>query len=239
MHTRAARTVDAVVLDAGGVLLLPDPEAVRRQLAPFGVCPSDEECVRAHYVGMAVVDAQTTGDFIAANRAIARYLGVDQAVSEQAGMALADAYGSPWIPAPGVAEQLRRLSEAGVRLAVVSNATGNMEAELARHGLCAVGGAAGVRGLPEVVVVVDSGVVGVEKPDPAIFTYALDALGVPAARCLYVGDSVHFDVNGATAAGLRPVHITSMDCQGRHPHYGALGELVDCFFSGSAGDLWP
>jgi putative hydrolase of the HAD superfamily len=51
-------------------------------------------------------------------------------------------------------------------------------------------------------------VVGVAKPDPAIFRIALDALGVPASdTVLYVGDSLRYDVAGAIAAGLQPVHF--------------------------------
>ena len=50
--------------------------------------------------------------------------------------------------------------------------------------------------------------VGVAKPDPAIFRIALDALGVPAdGSVLHVGDSLRYDVAGARAAGLRPVHM--------------------------------
>src|SRR4051794_39706451 len=41
--------VEAVLLDAGGVLLLPDPTAMRRAVARFGVAPDDDLCARAHY----------------------------------------------------------------------------------------------------------------------------------------------------------------------------------------------
>jgi putative hydrolase of the HAD superfamily len=41
----------------------------------------------------------------------------------------------------------------------------------------------------------------VDKPDPAIFALALDALGQPA-RALFVGDDPEADVQGARAAGL-------------------------------------
>jgi putative hydrolase of the HAD superfamily len=79
-----------------------------------------------------------------------------------------------------------------------------------------------------VAVVVDSDVVGVEKPDPAIFGIALDALSLSPDGCLYVGDTVHFDVNGARAAGLRPVHLDPYRLcpHGDHPHVGSLAELA-------------
>ena len=80
-------------------------------------------------------------------------------------------------------------------------------------------------------VIVDSAVVGVAKPDPRIFGFALDALGVPAdGTVLHVGDSLRYDVAGALAAGLQPVH---MDPHGLcpqpdgHPHVRSLAALAE------------
>jgi putative hydrolase of the HAD superfamily len=54
-------------------------------------------------------------------------------------------------------------------------------------------------------VVIDSALVGVEKPDPAIFRAALDALDVDPGEALYVGDLYEVDVVGARAAGMSAV----------------------------------
>jgi putative hydrolase of the HAD superfamily len=63
-------------------------------------------------------------------------------------------------------------------------------------------------GAVPVGVIIDSAVVGVAKPDPAIFAIALSALGVPPdGTVLHVGDSLRYDVAGALAAGLQPVHM--------------------------------
>lgn len=51
-------------------------------------------------------------------------------------------------------------------------------------------------------VVVISGDIGVEKPDPAIFDHALRLLGMTAPRCLFVGDSLASDDAGARNAGV-------------------------------------
>jgi len=79
-------------------------------------------------------------------------------------------------------------------------------------------------------VVVDSAVVGVSKPDPAIFRIALDALGVPPSRTvLHVGDSLRYDVTGALAAGLQPVHLDPngfCPAPDGHRHIRALAELA-------------
>lgn len=91
-------------------------------------------------------------------------------------------------------EALARLRAAGLRLGVVSNSDGRVEAALEAAGL-----------LQYFDVVLDSALVGVEKPDPAIFRAALDALGVRPDEALYVGDLYEVDVLGARAAGMDAV----------------------------------
>jgi putative hydrolase of the HAD superfamily len=52
---------------------------------------------------------------------------------------------------------------------------------------------------------VDSGAVGIEKPDPRIFAMALALADVAPDEALYVGDLYPVDVVGARRAGLEPV----------------------------------
>lgn len=54
--------------------------------------------------------------------------------------------------------------------------------------------------------IVVSGEVGIKKPDPAIFRIALEATGLRREEVIYVGDTQE-DVNGAIAAGIRPILI--------------------------------
>jgi HAD superfamily hydrolase (TIGR01509 family) len=109
---------------------------------------------------------------------------------------------------PGTAESLDRLRAAGFRLAVVSNSDGRVEEALA---------AAGIRDRFDVIL--DSALVGVEKPDPAIFRAALTALGVAPEEALYVGDLYEVDVVGARAAGIEAVllvteaDVSARDCR--------------------------
>jgi putative hydrolase of the HAD superfamily len=58
--------------------------------------------------------------------------------------------------------------------------------------------------------VVMSGEVGIAKPDPAIFRFALDKLGVAPEEVWHVGDSLASDVAGARAAGLRAVWLNRL-----------------------------
>ncbi|HKQ58617.1 MAG TPA: HAD hydrolase-like protein, partial [Candidatus Eisenbacteria bacterium] len=51
--------------------------------------------------------------------------------------------------------------------------------------------------------VVDSHVVGIEKPHPGIFAVALERLGTEPGRTLYVGDIRSVDEAGSRAAGMR------------------------------------
>lgn len=51
--------------------------------------------------------------------------------------------------------------------------------------------------------VVESSVVGVRKPDPAIYQLGVDAIGLPADEVLVVGDSFSKDVVPAKAVGCR------------------------------------
>ena len=96
--------------------------------------------------------------------------------------------------ADGTFATLERLRAAGLRLGVVSNSDGRVEAALT---------AAGLRDCFEVVI--DSALFGSEKPDPAIFRAALEALGVAPNEALYVGDLYEVDVLGARAAGIEAI----------------------------------
>ena len=78
------------------------------------------------------------------------------------------------------------------RLGIVSNFYGNLEAVCRSVGLGT-----------HFSVFVDSHRVGAEKPDPAIFRAALDALRGTAETTVFVGDSLPRDGEGARRAGMR------------------------------------
>ena len=63
--------------------------------------------------------------------------------------------------------------------------------------------------------VVISGEVGVKKPDPAIFSFALAATGLQPGEVAFVGDSEE-DVCGALAAGISPILIYRSSRQASH-----------------------
>ena len=123
-----------------------------------------------------------------------------------------------WCSVPaGIRESLGRLRDAGLRLGVVSNSDGRVEQALAE---------AGLREYFDVVI--DSSVAGIEKPDPAIFLAALDALGVEAEQALYVGDLYEVDVVGARAAGIDAVLLAAPGSTHRSCRTtSSIADLVD------------
>jgi putative hydrolase of the HAD superfamily len=93
-----------------------------------------------------------------------------------------------------------------VHVAVVSNSEGMLESLFDELGI-----------LRAIDLVVDSGVVGIEKPDARIFRIALDYFGVPPARALHLGDNFVTDVVGARAAGVRVALVDPFGhLDGRH-----------------------
>ena len=55
--------------------------------------------------------------------------------------------------------------------------------------------------------------VGVRKPDPEIFALTLRAVGGEAGAAVHVGDDEILDVQGARAAGMRTIQVTSLSLQ--------------------------
>ena len=223
--------IDAVLLDAGGVLVLPSHEPIAAALAEVDVAVEATRLDAAHYAGMRGLDEAPHGPFDWRHYlgAYLHTLAVPEPRRRDASERLrAEFDGSSTLwrrPTAGVRDALAALAARGVRLGGVSNAEGTVEARLAELAICQVGAGAGV----PVEVVIDSHVVGVEKPDPAIFGFALRAMGLEPSRCLYLGDSVRIDVAGARAAGINPVLVTPDPGarDGNFPRIRGVAELLE------------
>ena len=201
----------AVLLDVGGVFLLPSRDHIRSALDRAGHAVREDMAIdRAHYVAVRVFPMELDGDeFLGPMwteylREYARFLGVDHDLVPDAIEHLRNEYvtGGLWSQViNGSVDGLAALVDTGTTVGVVSNSDGTIETRLKEMGILQVGPGNGV----EVACVVDSGGVGVEKPDPRIFDHALEVLGVPPADVWYVGDTPAFDIVGARRAGLRPI----------------------------------
>jgi putative hydrolase of the HAD superfamily len=215
--------VEAVLLDVGGVLLAPHPAPIAAALARAGLAVelTEADVLRAHYLG--VRDLDEARSYVAA---FIQSLGLPEGAEE----ALRPVWKLPAIElwrllVPGSLDGLRELAATGRKLAVISNSDGTVEAQLLEHRICQIGAGAGV----PVLAIVDSGVVGVSKPDPRIFQHAADLLDARLETAVYVGDTRRYDVAGAVAAGVRPIHFDPLEvCPERdaHAHVRALGEVT-------------
>lgn len=106
---------------------------------------------------------------------------------------------------PEVEGVLQALRSRGYRLGVVSNWSWNLEERIRQ---------AGLDGYFDVLM--PSACAGCDKPHPMIFQRALQALGVPPARAIHIGDSYEADVIGARRAGMEAVWLDRQKVGG-HP----------------------
>jgi putative hydrolase of the HAD superfamily len=224
MTTPAACPVDrpVLLLDAGGVLLLPSAALVARELAEWSPGPSGASDAALHYNAVAAYDR--TGDILDYRRTYAQGLGVSAAHIEKA-IAVHAAWHNPWRAAtPTTRETLRRLiDETGVDVVIVSDSDGSIASQLEDSGICQ----AGPGPLPAVLAVCDSAVVGAAKPSRLIFEAACRAAGRRRRLLGHVGDSLRADVHGALAAGLTPFHADPLGhCTAQdHRHVTSLNDI--------------
>jgi len=106
---------------------------------------------------------------------------------------------------------LRDLRAQGVRVGVVTNGWGDLQPTCVE--VC------GLSGLIDDLVI--SKVVGLGKPDPAIYRLALDRLGVRADQAWFVGDSPRNDIAGPQAVGLRAAWLPTT-----HPLRGEVPDAT-------------
>jgi putative hydrolase of the HAD superfamily len=89
----------------------------------------------------------------------------------------------------------------GLRIGLLSNSSRDLPHFVEHHGLVAD-------------AVLTSHAHGKTKPHESIFRAMLDALDVPAADAVMVGDTLDDDIEGARAVGMAAVLV---DREGRHP----------------------
>jgi HAD superfamily hydrolase (TIGR01509 family) len=114
-----------------------------------------------------------------------------------------------WPVTPGAKEVLAELRSRGFKLGVVSNWDWTLPGVLRATGLADYFDYVGVSALE-----------GVAKPDPRFFEIVLDELQVEPQQAIHIGDSED-DINGAVAAGVRPVLF---DAYKQNPR--AIGDLA-------------
>jgi len=221
-----------VLLDAGGVIVLPDRDLVADALARAAIEIDRASVPRAHYRAVRRLDTRPDlwGRSDPYLRAFCDLLGIGEA-------RLADAVGALselgdrarsgeilWSEqTPNALPTIVALGRAGIRVVVVTNSDGRACENLRDAGICQAGAGRGA----DVTEVIDSGVVGSAKPDPGIFRAALECAAVSPAAVVHVGDTVCADVVGAHAAGITPIHLDpSRACRAAdHRHVRSLAGI--------------
>ena len=220
--TRSRIACRAVFLDAGGVIVLPDRHLLAGALARAGIDIDPDEVPLAHYRALPAFDRAGASNPIYV-RAFLAGLGVPPERIEEAVVTPAElgdrtrSHAVLWGEfTTGALETIASLQRAGFAVVIVTNSDGHAAENLAD---------CGVRDVP----VVDSVVVGYEKPDVRIFEAALHraGAGIKPAEVVHVGDTLAADVAGARAAGITPIHFDPLRaCRTRdHRHVRTVAGL--------------
>ena len=210
------RDVDLLCLDAGNTVIFLDHARLARLMAD--VCHASLEVtgrealalelVRAEGEAKALAESGGLLDVVWKLRERPGALGWGKMVGTMAKLAGLDEAAVPalldaawdvhtirnlWCKVPeGLGPALDAIRAQGVRVAIISNSEGMLDRLFTDLDV-----------LQHFDLVVDSGKVGIEKPDPRIFAVALDRFEVRPERTLHLGDVFATDVLGARAAGLR------------------------------------
>ena len=111
-----------------------------------------------------------------------------------------EVYEAHWKLFPESLPALERIRAAGLRMAMLSNASDeeNVRRMIANHKL---------ESYFDPVII--SAAIGIRKPDARAFQPILDAWRIPAAEMVMVGDQLGTDILGGNALGLRTIWLTT------------------------------
>jgi putative hydrolase of the HAD superfamily len=188
--------IDCLILDLDGVVRHWDQEHFAESAATLGLTADElgaiafeEELLGAAMVGTLTAEAWSEE---IGRRAGERH-GSDPAIAAAAFLGLG------WNLDDDVVSLIQAVRRHGTKVALFSNASTQLEADLASCGLDA-----------EVDLVVSSARIGLAKPDPAAFLEAARILAVDPTRCLFVDDRSD-NVEGAREAGMRAETFRGVD----------------------------
>jgi putative hydrolase of the HAD superfamily len=188
--------IDCLVLDMDGVVRHWDRDHFAESAAKLGMSADELAAIafEEELLGAAMIGSITA-----------------EVWSEEIGRRAAERHGSPadvaasaflglgWWLDDAVVSLIQAVRRHGTKVVLFSNASTQLETDLASCGLDA-----------EVDAVVSSARIGLAKPDPAAFVEAARVAAVDAARCLFVDDRSD-NVEGAKQAGMRAAVFTGVD----------------------------
>jgi HAD superfamily hydrolase (TIGR01509 family) len=192
-------SLTAVFFDVGNTLLFPDRKRILAPLQARGVTPSLPEWHAIERRTKQEFDAMVEGGnpdhgfwYLFYTHLLDEFGMADDGLRNTLveSTRISDNWGDI---RPGTRAVLERIG-GRFRIGVISNADGKIAALLERDGIADC-----FRNIT------DSGLVGKEKPHPAIFAAALGAMRARPEESLYVGDVYSVDYQGAIGAGMQAV----------------------------------
>jgi FMN phosphatase YigB (HAD superfamily) len=186
-----------IFFDVGNTLLFPNREVILKPLHNRGITPSlgqwhaIERKTKKEFDSQMRTGTVDHGFWRLFYSHLLAELGIDDDAL-QTQLTDSTRISANWcIVPPGTREILERIGRR-YQIAVISNADGKIEDVLT---VCGIAGC--------FRTITDSGIVGYEKPHPAIFEAALRGLNALPEESLYVGDGYAIDYVGATNAGMQ------------------------------------
>ncbi|MGF6355734.1 HAD superfamily hydrolase (TIGR01549 family) [Paenibacillus sp. 4624] len=197
--------IDAVFLDAGGVLLKPDfrkiqnlfddlsleEEMIDKALYPVG-------CNVGAGLGPGDDDNKFVYDFaISSGIPAERIRGNEERLQEIILF-------SEWVPRnrSEIKRAIQFLKRKNKKIVIVTNTENGLASNLLKKlEICSEDEEAET--IEKVDKIIDSWVIGIHKPNPEIYKYSADQINVEITRCLHIGDSVRNDYDCAREAGAQ------------------------------------
>jgi putative hydrolase of the HAD superfamily len=190
---------EVILFDVGNTLLFPNWERILAPLRELDIVPSPEQ--------LQAIERRTKNEFdeLVTHGTVdhgfwqlfySHLLELLQVPQNGVGRALNEAtrQSANWDRIrPGTREALDEIGSK-YRIGVISNADGKIAEVLKVCGICDC-----------FFSITDSGIIGHEKPHPAIFAAALRSMDVAPQKAVYVGDVYSVDYLGATNAGMQAV----------------------------------
>src|SRR5260370_28966159 len=199
--------IRAIVLDAVGTLIHPDPPApiVYAQVGKRWGSRYDADAIKTRFLQAFKQEEMTDrrlGWRTSEAREIERWRHIvanvldDVSNPEDCFEALFEHFGRPeaWRWEPDTGKVLTELAQRGFVLGIASNYDSRLHKVMA--------GKPELRPIEHVII---SSEVGWRKPAPEFFSAVCRIVGLPADQILYVGDDLVNDVQGAQSAGLHAV----------------------------------
>lgn len=216
--------IQAIFFDAGNTLIFPRVELLAEDLSAQGYPATSEDFYAAERSGKAKLDAWLWPQIRSGQvprivdrvyweaylKTLVERLAIPEKDREQVMRRVAEGFRDIQLWSrvlPDTPPLLEALSAQGYTLGVISNSVGTIADQLGRLDLAR-----------HFDAIIDSAIVGVEKPHPEIFRIAVARVGVKPSEAVFVGDTYATDLGGAQLAGLHGVLI---DRIGAYPQ-------VDC-----------